>query len=226
MQHPVSLARRSRRGRVAAALLAKAIPNLLIGAAIPAVFFLLGRSLWGLAGGAALSLAWNGSCQLGRRLMGKPYSGLLIVGLLEGAARTAVAIALHSAQAYFIAPSIVTAAIGLMFVRSGFTATPLTARVVAELVPSSLVDLANPTVARLMRWGSLLYGTEQVLVALLSLAMVVNLSTTTYVAVHPVASWAMLGLMMVLALPFFRADVRTILRSRTGLEPHTVPATV
>jgi hypothetical protein len=178
-------------------------------------------------GGIALSLAWNGSCQVGRRWLGKPYSGLLIVGLVEGAARAAAALALHSAQAYFVAPSIVTAAIGVIFIRSGFTATPLTARVVAELVPASLIDLGDPRVVRLMRWGSLMYGTEQVLVALVSLEMVVKLSTTTYVAVHPLVSWAILGLMVVVALPLFRSDLRTILRpGNVLLEPQMVPATV
>ena len=191
------------------------------------MLFLLGRSLWGLVGGVTLSLAWNGSCQVGRRLSGKPYSGLLIVGLVEGAVRTAVAIALHSAQAYFIAPSIVTAAIGVIFIRSGFTASPLTARVVAELVPSSLIDLGDPRVVRLMRWGSLMYGTEQVLVALVSLEMVLKLSTTTYVAIHPLASWAILGMMVVVALPLFRSDLRAVLRPRKApLEPPIAPATI
>lgn len=212
---------------MAVSLAAKAIPNLLTGAVVPAVLFLVGRSLWGLVGGVALSLAWNGSCQVVRRMLGKPYSGLLIVGLVEGAARAAVAIALHSAQAYFVAPSIVTAAIGVIFIRSGFTATPLTARVVAELVPSSLVDLGDPRVARLMRWGSLMYGIEQVLVALVSLEMALKLSTTTYVAVHPLASWAILGLMVVVALPFFRSDLRAVLRPpEARMEPPIVPATV
>lgn len=213
--------------RAASALAAKAIPNLLIGAAIPAALFLLGRSVWGLVGGIALSLAWNGSCQIGRRVLGKPVSGLLIVGLVEGVARAAVAIALHSAQAYFVAPSIVTAATGVIFIRSGFTATPLTARVVAELVPSSLIDLGDPRVLRLMRRGSLLYGTEQILVALVSLEMVAKLSTTTYIAVHPFASWAIVGMMVAVALPFFRSELRAVLRPRNSLlESPIVHATI
>jgi hypothetical protein len=157
-------------------------------------------------------LAWNGFCQVVRRLLGKPYSGLLIVGLVEGLARAAVALSLHSAQVYFIAPSIVTAVTGLVFFRSGFTSTPLTSRIVADLVPSNVMDLDDPRVVRLMRWGSVMYGAEQVLVAILSLEMVVHLSTTVYVAVHPLVSWAMLGLMVVLALPFFYSDVRSVLR--------------
>jgi hypothetical protein len=189
------------------------------------VFFLVGQSLWGLVGGIALSLAWNGSCQVGRRLLDKPYSGLLILGLVEGVARAAVAIALHSAHAYFVAPSIVTAAIGVIFIRSGLTSMPLTARVVVELVPSSLIDFDDPRVVRLMRWGSLMYGTEQVLVALVSLVMVVKLSTTTYVAVHPLASWALFGLMVVFALPFFRSDLRAVVRpAQVLMEPPIRPA--
>ena len=175
---------------------------------MPAVCFLAGRRLWGLAGGICLALAWNGGGQVVRRLLGKPLSGLLIIGLLELVLRASVALALKSTQAFFIAPAIVTAVTGVVYIGSGFTSTPLVGKVLADLVPESMLDVNDPRLAVLLRKGSLLYGAEQLLIAVVSLVMVVNLSTTVYVAVHSLVSWVLLGLMAAVVTPFLLGEVR------------------
>src|SRR5689334_23475665 len=52
----------------------------------------------------------------------------------------------------------------------------------------------------------ILYGIEQFLTAMVSVVMVVNLSTTTYIAVHPFVSWAIFGVGIALVGPFFQRD--------------------
>ncbi len=198
--------------RAAITLAAKALPNLVVAGVMPAVCFLAGRRLWGLAGGICLALAWNGACQVVRRLLGKPLSGLLIIALLELVLRASVALALKSTQAFFIAPAIVTAVTGVVYIGSGFTSTPLVGKVLADLVPASVLDVTDPRVAVLLRKGSLLYGAEQLLIAVVSLVMILNLSTTVYVAVHSLVSWVLLGLVAALIAPFLLAELRAAIR--------------
>jgi hypothetical protein len=49
-----------------------------------------------------------------------------------------------------------------------------------------------------------------VLIAAVSIVMVTNLSTTAYVAVHPLVSWAVLGLVIAVAIPFFQQELRQV----------------
>ena len=217
MEGVTSLAEnRGERGRVAAKVAATAVPSLILGAVVPALCFLVGRRVWGLGGAICLALVWNGCCQAGRRLRGKPLSGLLIIGLLELGLRGSVALALNSAKLFFVVPAIVTAVSGGVFVVCGLTSTPLISAVVADLVPDSVLDVIDPRVTVLLRKVSVLYGAEQVLVAIVSIAMAMNLSTATYVTIHVVVSWAVLGIVIAAAAPFLGGELRAVVRGEHG----------
>ncbi len=206
--------------RAAARVAAKALPNLVIAAIVPAVCFLVGRRLWGLGGAIALALVWNGSCQAVRRLSGKPLSGLLLVGSIGLVVRASVALALNSTRLFFIVPAVVTAITGAVYVASGSRSNRLMALVTAELMPDSVLDVTDARVARLLRAGSMLYGAEQLLIAAVSIVMVINLSTTAYVAVHPLVSWAVLVLVIAVAIPFFQRELRQVVSiHRPALAP-------
>ena len=185
-----------------ARLCRRAVPNLLISAVGPAVCFIEGRHLWGLVGGVVLALAWNGVAQAGRILRGQPWSGILLVGLIGLVMRGSLALALHSARMYFVAPAVVTAITGAAYVMSVFTPMPLVTRMFAELVPPSVVDPGHPRWRRILRRGTVFYGMEQIGVSVLSLFMVVRMSPSMYAAVHPVISSAVFALAAAAALPF------------------------
>ena len=121
-----------------------------------------------------------------------------------------MAIALSSTEVFFIAPAIITAITGAVYVASGFKSSRLLALVVADLVPDSTLDVTDARVACLLRMGSVLYGAEQLLIALVSIVMVINLSTTAYVAMHPLVSWAVLGLVIAAAVPFLRQELKRV----------------
>jgi intracellular septation protein A len=199
--------------RLIAKTAGKAVPGLILGAVIPAVCFLLGHHVWGLIGAIALTLAWSSLYQAFRWLRGQSLSGLALLGLVELSLRTAVALALHSAQLFFIAPAVVTAVTAGVFVGSGLGSKPLLARVVGELVPQSVLDLRDPRAARMLNRVSVLYGAEQFAIAVISVAMVLNMSTSAYVATHTVVSWLVLGIATTAAAPFFRAELQAIIRS-------------
>jgi hypothetical protein len=173
---------------------------------------LVGHRLWGLLGAIGSVLAWNGLYQAARWLRGQSLSALLTLGLIELILRAAVALILRSAQVFFIVPVIVTAVTGVLFVGSGLRSKPLVARLIAELVPASVLDLRDRRVTHVLSKVSVVYGAEQLVVAGLSLVLVLNLSTSAYVAIHPMVSWLVLGAAIAATAPFLRADLQAVIR--------------
>jgi hypothetical protein len=202
------------RQRLVAKTAARAVPSLILGAVVPAVCFLLGQHVWGLIGAIGLTLAWSSLYQVFRWLCGQTLSGLVLLGLVELGLRTAVALALHSTQLFFIAPAIITAVTAAVFVGSALKSKPLLARVVGELVPPSVLDPRDPRVTRMLNRVSVLYGAEQFVIAVISVAMILNMSTSEYVAMHTVVSWLVLGVATVAIGPFFRAELQAIIHSQ------------
>ena len=180
----------------------RAVPNLLVSAVGPAVCFIEGRHLWGLVGGVLLALAWNAVAQAWRVVRGQPCSGILLVGLVGLVARGSLALGLHSARMYFVAPAVITAITGAAYVTSAFTSVPLVTRMFAELVPPSVVDPEHPRWRRTLRRGTIAYGLEQMGVSALSLFLVARMSPTVYAALHPMISSAVFALTAAVALPF------------------------
>lgn len=130
---------------------AKAGPHLLVVVAMPAVCFLLGRSWWGLTGGVILALTWNCGCQAVRWWRGQPFSAVLAVSITELSVKTALALGMHSARAYFLAPAIMTAGLGAAYITSTFTGSPLLSRMVQEFLPIGFIRADDPHLARLLR---------------------------------------------------------------------------
>ena len=186
----------------------RAVPGLLISAAAPAACFILGRDLWGLVGGIAAALAWGAAAQGYQLLRGRPCSAILLLGIFGLVVRSSVALSLHSARLYFIAPALVTALTGCAYIASGVRGTPLLGRMVSELVPAGIIDTRKARWRGLLRMASILYGTEQIVVACLSVIMVMNMDPGTYAAVHPMLSWAVLAIGAGLALPLLRSEWR------------------
>jgi hypothetical protein len=200
-------------GTTAWRVAAKAGPHLFIAAVIPTVCFVVGHHLWGLSGAIGLAFGWNAACQLTRRLLGQQWSGLLVIGSVSLVLRAAAALALHSAQVFFLAPALITLVMGGIYIASAFSATPLLSRVAGDLVPDSVLDIDDPRIAMLLRISSVIYGVEQWIAALVSIFMVINMSTTTYVAVHELASCAVLGLVAAITVPFLIGPVRAATRT-------------
>ena len=180
---------------------------------MPAACFVVGRAWWGLAGGIGLTLGWNLGYQSVRWIRGRPLSVVLLLSLAGLVLRSSIALILHSARMYFLAPAVMTAVVGLAYIGSAFTSTPLVTRIAAEFVSEQTLGRPGHLSASLLRKGTLFYGCEQVLSAAVSVAMIYRLSSTTYAAVHPVASWLVLAVCGAVALPLFRRDLGLI-RSR------------
>jgi hypothetical protein len=120
------------------------------------------------------------------------------------AIRSSAALALHSTRAYFVAPAVMTAIVGAAFIGSAFTTRPLAARVFWEIVPDTVLSRGDPRAAGLLRNASVLYGGQQMAVAGVSILMLGTMSTTSYVAIHPMLSWVALGFLALAAAPMLR----------------------
>jgi uncharacterized membrane protein len=185
---------------------------LVLASVVPSALFLLGRRIWGLDGGVAMALAWNGAWSISRLVRGRGQSIVMLAGSIGLTLRGAVAVATGSARVFFLLPAIVTALTGLVFLASAFTSTPLVSRFARELLPSCF-RAPDPTIRRLLRAASGVWGAEQVLVATVSAWMVLDLSPTTYIEIHDAVSWAVCASVVGLALPFYRRDLREVLRA-------------
>jgi intracellular septation protein A len=193
-------------------LLRHAGPHLLEATLGPTACFLTGRALWGVNGALALAVAWTGACMARRALRGQQMSGLLLIGMTTLVLRATVCLALQSERAYLIAPALVTVVMGVVYVASALTAKPLLGRVMGDLVPASWVDAGDPRAARLCRIASLVWGGEQIISAVVSLALIVHLSTTSYVVYHDPVSWGILAVVLGATVPFFWSDLRSLRR--------------
>jgi hypothetical protein len=185
-------------------------PHLLEATFGPTACFLTGRALWGINGALALAIGWTGACLALRRLRGRRCSGLLLIGMITLGLRAVVSLAMQSERAYLVAPALVTVAMGLVYLASAMTAKPLLGRVMADLVPRSWVDPANPPAARLCRIGSAVWGAEQIVASAISLAMIYRMSTTTYLMVHELVSWLICAVVIAAAVPFVWPELRSL----------------
>lgn len=182
-------------------------PRLLEATFGPSACFLTGRALWGLNGALGLALGWTGACMILRAARGRRSSGLLIIGTITLVLRVAVALALRSESAYLLAPTLVTAVIGAVYVASALVGAPLLGRFVGDLVPTAWVDAGDAHLSRLCRIATLVWGAEQILSAAVSLVMISKLSVASYLMVHTVVSWLTLAVVAGAVLPFFWKDV-------------------
>ncbi len=207
-------------------------PPVLEGTVGPSVAFLAGQELGGLVGALALALGWTAICMVARKLMGRHITALLLLGALMLALRSAVAVALHSASAFFVGPVVLTAGLGIAFVVSAFTTKPLANRLAMDLLPSSWKELShsNPSVGRLV---SALFGCEQVLSAALSVVLLLKMSTTAYVTFHLLVSAALFALSVIVSIPLLRSSLRRLdgsvesgARLRLALDGSSVPKTL
>jgi hypothetical protein len=185
-------------------------PHVLEATIGPSVCFLMGRALWGLTGALALAMAWTGTCLGIRALRGRRPSTLLLIGATTLVLRSAVSFATRSASAFFLAPALVTAAMGMVYVASAFTSRPLLTRVVGDLIPPSRINLSDPRMLRICRAASVVWGAEQTISAVVSMILLFNVSTTNYVTMHDLVSWLTLAIVIGAILPFFWSDLKQV----------------
>ena len=136
----------------------RALPNLIEATVVPTVLFLVLLSHVGLKAAALSSLAWS-LLAFGRRLLlRKRVSGLLMLGMLGLAGRTVAVLISGSPIVYFLQPIATTAVIGLVFLTSTLTSSPLVHRLSGDFCPLPGHVTDRPGVRSLFRRLTLLWA--------------------------------------------------------------------
>ncbi len=199
------------------------VPHVLEGIIGPSAAFLAGHAMWGLWGALTAASVWTGGCLAVRIARHGRASALLVIASVSLVLRTSVAVVVHSSKAFCLGPDVVTAGLGVVFLVSAFTARPLAARVLGDLLPARMIDLSDPGAARLCRIGSALWGAEQLITAAVSTILVFNFSPTQFVTLHEPISMGVFVIVMGAALPFFWADLRKLRQGAAHIEAPALP---
>jgi hypothetical protein len=162
--------------------------NLLFANVVPGVLFyvcFVAVNVW-LA--LAVALGWCYAAMLWRLWTKRPSSGLLWLTVIGLTARTAISVATGSTFFYFIQPALGDAVIGLVFLVSLATATPVVARVAADFYPMTSEVSERPRVRRLFWNLTLLWAGICLIRAGVTVWLLEALSLPTYVTVKTMVS--------------------------------------
>jgi hypothetical protein len=161
----------------------RAAPQVVEATLIPLVLFYAALSALGPKMAICTALAWN-YIALGRRLARKErLPGLLLISSLGITARSLVALVSHgSLFVYFLQPSLATALVGGAFLLSVPLGRPLAEKLARDFVAMPPSFLKRPKVRQLFVRISLLWAFVNLISAAGTIALLVNVPVTTYLA--------------------------------------------
>ena len=162
--------------------------NLLFANIAPGVLFYLCFSMVNVWLAIAVALGWCYGAMAWRKVTGRPASGLLWLTVIGLTARTALAAGTGSTFLYFMQPALSDAFIGLVFLFSLATATPVVARIAADFYPMTSEVSQRPRIQRLFWNLTLLWAGICLVRAGVTMWLLNALSMSTYVTVKTMVS--------------------------------------
>lgn len=184
------------------------VKHLLEATLIPLGLFYLVMSLTGLHGALFAGLGWSVAALTWRLVTRRPIPTVLafMTGLLV--VRTAVGYVTNSVFLYFLSPSLQDFVIGLAFLALLPFGKSLIAKLAADfcVFPAELTD--NPRVRRFFHRVSLLWSSVFFACGGLTLWMLARTSLGSYLLIGTTASYALIGLAIVVSLVWFRRALR------------------
>ena len=162
--------------------------NLLFANVIPGVLFYVCFVTTNVWVAISVALGWCYGAMLWRKCTGRAASGLLWLTVIGLTARTAIAAATGSTFFYFMQPAMTDAFIGLVFLVSLATATPVVARVAADFYPMTSEVSQRPRVRKLFWNLTLLWAGICLVRAGVTVWLLQALSQSTFVTVKTMVS--------------------------------------
>ena len=155
-----------------------------------------------------------------RRWRRERLPGVLLLGTVGLTARSVIALASSSSLfVYFLQPSLGTALLGAAFLLSIPLGCPLAEKLAHDFVPLPASFVKRPKVRQLFVRISLLWAVVSLINAAGTLALLVNVPITTFLAAKTGFSWGLTIGAVVLSSWWFRRGLR-----RHNVEPLPVPA--
>lgn len=159
-----------------------AVPHVVEAMLIPVGIFYL--SLWqiGTDGAIYAALAWAYLALIRRLVTRQRIPGLLLLSILGLTARSALALAAHSAFVYFLQPTLATAALGGIFLFSIPAGRPLAEKLAHDFVPFPPGFFTRPGMRRAFMQITAIWALVNLINATGGLLLLVSQPVTTYLA--------------------------------------------
>lgn len=185
-----------------------AIPHVVEATLVPLAIFYLCLWHWGSHVAIWAALAWS-SCALIRRVvLRKPVPGLLLIGWLGLAARTAIAAASGSIFVYFLQPSLATGVVGAAFLLSIPAGRPLVQRLARDFVPFPEGYIRRPAMRRVFVQLTVIWALVNLLNATGALLLLISEPVATYVVAKTGLTAVVTGSGILLSSWWFRRVVK------------------
>ncbi len=186
------------------------IPNLVECTVVPTVLFSVLLQTSGVIAASLAALGWSYAMLLRRLVKRARVPGLLLLTGLGLTLRTAVVVASGNAFIYFLQPIAATAIVGLIFLASSRTRSPMVDRLARDFCPLTADVIARPGVKVLFRRLTVFWAGVNLLNAAVACVLLLSQSTAVFVAVKPLSAmavtWSAVGITVLWALRVARQE--------------------
>lgn len=200
-----------------------ALPNLVEGKLVPVALFVGFLELVGNVAALMIALSWSLGSLGFRKLTGRQVSGIVLLSAVTLGARTIAALVTGSMLVYFLQPTITTVFVAIAFLVSVPMGKPLAQRLAFDLLPFDDDTKTHPVVSRFFVRLSLFWAATSMVNFAITMWLLLNVSTTTFVLVKSVLGPATAIVTVGTMLVWLRRDVRrsgtTIVWTRRALQP-------
>jgi hypothetical protein len=197
-----------------------AVPNLIECTLVPTLIFSLMLHFSGLIPASLVALGWAYAMLLRRLITKSRIPGLLLLTCLGLTVRTGVVVASGSAFIYFLQPIAATAMVGLTFLVSTMTRSPMVDRLANDFCPLTDDIVARRRVKVLFRRLTILWAGVNLVNAAVTCWLLLSQSTAVFVAVKPFpamgVTWCAVGITVLWALRVARQEGLHVGRGRRG----------
>ncbi len=165
-----------------------AVPNLVECTLVPTLIFSLLLQLSGLVAASLAALGWSYTMLARRLILRIRVPGLLLLTCLGLTVRTVVVVASGSAFIYFVQPIAATAIVGLTFLASALTASPMVDRLAKDFCPLTDDIASRHRVKRHFRRLTVLWAGVNLLNAAVTCWLLLTQSVSVFVAIKPLSA--------------------------------------
>jgi hypothetical protein len=165
-----------------------AVPNLVECTLVPTLIFSVALQLSGLVTASLAALGWSYSMLIRRLILRIRIPGLLMLTCLGLTVRTVVVVASGSAFIYFVQPIAATAIVGLTFLASALTTSPMVDRLAKDFCPLTDEIVGRHRVKRHFRRLTVLWAAVNLLNAAVTCWLLLTQSVSVFVAIKPLSA--------------------------------------
>ena len=196
-----------------------AVPNLVECTLVPTLIFSVVLQLSGLITASLAALGWSYAMLVRRLILRIRIPGLLLLTCLGLTVRTGVVVASGSAFIYFMQPIAATTLVGLTFLASSLTRSPMVDRLAKDFCPLTDDIVGRHRVKRLFRRLTIMWAAVNLLNAAVTCWLLLTQSVPVFVAVKPLSAmavtWTAVAITVMWSLRVARQE--GLHASRTGL---------